>query len=340
MNSLHYYVPENPAVSFHQIGLKYASCLAKLGWDVQTKYMGQGEQAESGELAVLHPLLYLTQKYKDRFSAFLQDLGKKYQFVFGLEVADSTRISDRFVAWANLDLIKGLMLPSAYSLRAFQESGVKTPMAIVPHGFEAASPSDRFDFLKEIKTPKSLSFVINESHRKGWDMVLKGIVAHPDCLFIVKGPLMKDRPFYEKKENILVINHWLDPSDLASLYANVDFLFAPHRGGAFELNCLEASCYGLPVLASDYGPVLEYLDPKANLFIPVRNEKILWAERKDHCGLGADLDAADVLKCLGDMLVRFEDLKKQSLAQSVNLREQFNWAVVTEKMDTFIRGRL
>ena len=202
--NLDYYIPRSNHVSFHIIGLKYAKALTCMGFEVSIKYLDEAIDPES-PVAIIHPLFYLTQNQPGQFLDWLDLLNEKYSFVYGHEVADTTEISSRFANWANHKAIKYLFLPSEFSRMAFAHSGVESKMMIVPHGFCPVESSHKFDFLRDIKSKKALSFVLHESHRKGFDVTLSCLAERPDLFFVVKGPSRPESPLYDIKDNVLIV---------------------------------------------------------------------------------------------------------------------------------------
>ena len=118
---------------------------------------------------------------------------------------------------------------------------------------------------------------------------------------------------------------WLSASALASLYANCDIFMALHRGGAFELHCLEALSYGLPVLAPGHGAVLDYLNNDNASLISVKPGGRLHAAGNDHSGRAFQCELPDIAKKLHLVVANLDLFTQRAQREKEPVRKFFTW---------------
>ncbi len=332
--SLTYYRVPNPHVSFHGIANHYIAELKNLGFDVTVSDLDFNRTSfQSGkktDIGLVHPLFYFSAWKDLEFENILGGLKKYHQKLVGLEVADTTAVSNRFVSWANHDLLNGLVVPSHFSKEAFVKSGVVKTITVVPHGVSLTKASDKFDFLKKENGPIALTFVLNEPVRKGFDLFLELSQLFPEVLFVVKGLPGKSQPMI-REGNVMAIQEWLTPEDRASLYENADVYISLHRGGAFELNCLEALCYGLSLLATRAGSILDYCNDENAHLVSVDQWAPLYGPQNDHCGMGATANRDEAVQKLKNILANLP-------VQKQKIKTDHTWNQVTQKLANYLES--
>ena len=290
-------------------------------------------------IAILHTLFFFEAWHRIRFDSVIGALKKRHNVLLGMEVADTDRVSPRFVQWANHPAVNGIMVPSRFAREALWNSGVVTPLSVVPHGIRLTPPSSKFDYLRQYHRPLILSFASHSARRKGWDIVRELIPEFPSCLFVIKSNAGSEA-YFRDLPNTLIINEWLCSSDLASLYSNSDVFVSFHRGGAFELHCIEALGYGLPVVTTRYGSVLDYLnDGNAWLADVDLLETVFTDDAADHCGLGATVDIPSAQRKLKEILLNLGQSKERVRSAMNESRQDWNWQRATQKLMAFVRER-
>jgi len=325
-------------VSFHLAANHYIDHLVQSGIDVRPHDLhfslnGLHPQ-DATEIAIVHPIFYRSAWEGVSFEQIIERLRDCHETVIGMEVADTSLISERFASWASHPLLAGLALPSAFSIGAFRRAGITKRIGYVPHGVTTVRPSTRFAFLQKDRRPKILVFAVGDARRKGVDLVSRLLPEFSDCLFVLKIPT--DATFRTHLDNIVAINEWLPEVDLASLYCSCDLLLSLHRAGAFELNCLEAAAYGLPIVTPGYGCVLEYLTQENTCFVGVeRIERLRHDSRSDHCGIGATADLTDTKNQLRRLLADLASVRKRALNCQDTIRTNWSWQRAADKLVDF-----
>lgn len=336
-----YYRIPDPMISFYLVANHHLASLREMGFRVAVQDLRFPQFSEippaRRSIAVMHPLFYYRNWGGMSFDDLMCWLHQRHEFIFGMEVGDSTSISSRFVQWANHPQVNGIMLPSRCAIEAFRQSGVRTLVGLVPHGVKIHRASDRFLFLRDEKRTKVLTFRSFDFLRKGWDLVFNLIPRFPEALFIIKGPptwaLSNVMP---RVADVLIVNDWLSEEDLASLYENCDVLLSLHRGGAFELSCLEALAYGLPVIATAHGGVMDYLDESNAFLVRVGRLERLYPEGFDHSGLGATADVGDAVRRLREVLSDLRGARERVRTATEEIKRMYSWNGITGCMIEFM----
>lgn len=337
--ALTFYWVREPRSSFGLVAANHIHWLRQLGVEVVDADVGfdpAALEATAGtELAIVHPLFLYSAWRGVTFDEIVTALGRRHDIVVGMEVSDSTRISDRFAAWADHPAIDGIVVPSAFSKQAFREAGVRNAVEVISHGVATVAPSSRFASLRKDPRARVLFFGTCFGHRKGWDLTRGVIERAPDHLFVVKGAEEAAR-YFGDLANVVLIDGWLSDADLASLYVSCDVLLSPHRGGAFELNCAEAAAYGLPVVATRFGGVTDYLTSDTAFLVEPWGTEPLDPPGTDVAGMGAapDVDAsAAVLRLVLDDLAA---IRGRAQGNAMATRATLSWRRATAKLLAFV----
>lgn len=326
MSQITYYLKPQTTSSFHLVGVERIRVLRQAGYDVDQASLAY----ESGTLApVVSPApiamvdtLFDCFRYQIDFVDLIVELRRRHQIILGFEVADTTAISPTFVNWANQPGVHTLFVPSTFSRQAFIDSGVHTEVVVLPQGARLSTPSATFEELRCDPRPKILNFQVRDPHRKGADLLLRLAKKFPEALFVVKGAWP---PTLEVPRNFYLVPDWLSPPDLAALYACSDVLISLHRGGAFELNCLEALCHGVPVVATAAAGVLEFLTPENAHLVRVESSAPLYPPASPHCGDGFTADLQDAEAHLQTLLKNLAQEQQRARVLGHALLQQYRW---------------
>ncbi len=297
--------------------------LPKFGWNVHSILMsdlitrGVGTKDSVGIIQPVFSVFQNNYVHIGRLKTF-------HRRVCGFDVADTDALHPSAVAMANhMDL---LMVPSEQSKRVYVNSGVKTRVEAVPHGVGPlfSSPDTAPLHLVPKDGVKILFFFLHSYLRKGHDIV-QSVMARlfrerSDIRLIVKGgdPVVQN-------QRTTTVPGWLREGDLVHLYDACDILFAPSRGGGFELNILEAMARGLPVATSDWPTIQEYTEGHAvtinsrGMVKPLPGDPI-------HIGYGVDPDPEDAYLKLEYMIENLEELKKKAMAYAPLVRSKYSWS--------------
>lgn len=181
-------------------------------------------------------------------------------------VFEGTRLFDEWIAPMNT--APRIWCPSRAVRELFRNNGVKSPIAVIPHGIDPAvfEPAERpasepFTFL----SVNSWTGVSND--RKGVDLLLRAFdeefgPEEPVRLHLKLSTFWAviEPGFYEsalllllghRNPNITFDDRCLPEADVPALYHQADCFVAPTRGEGFGLTILEALASGLPVITTE-----------------------------------------------------------------------------------------
>ena len=162
----------------------------------------------------------------------------------------------------------------------------KNKVKIVPHGvdLDVFFPSEQTE--KEgVQTPRTFTFLCNKGFRNELDrggiqhaikaflnefkkgeakLMIKLNLAYamsPEALneIIIKYYKETKKPKSEMPE-IMAIYENLSPKQLSIMYNQCDVLLNPTEGEAFSLPCIEAMVCGKPVITTNFGGQIDYID--------------------------------------------------------------------------------
>ena len=340
---LTYYLHPDPKISFSIVANHHIASLIRSGIKVHSIPLSTELNRiplPRTEIAIVHPLFYAKAWPCISFEEMMSRLSMHHPFILGVEVADGTQISPALVSWANDPRLCAILLPSRFSANSFINAGVFTEIQIFPHAYDVVPASDRFLYLSRDNKPVILCFFLNDFFRKGQDQVGQLVQKNPDKIFVFK--TNQPHVFRELSHlpNVTLMTEWLSESDLTSLYQNCDILLSLHRGGAFELNCLEALINGMIVMAPRKGAVLDYLTDCNSRLINISNKVIVHPHQNDHCGEYYHIDIDHANQELNSICSDLENQKSKIKKQLNNLRKKHSWDVVCMEMIQFLKRKL
>lgn len=247
-------------------------------------------------LVVVHPYFYNAARLGERVERLLC----RTRGLVGVDVADSDRLSNLAVSMTHY--AEAVVVPSEWARDAYVRSGVRVPVHVVPHGvddsyFTEPPRVQSFGDLARLKRERGLVYLLHfcwhSPYRKGLDLVLKAYEAvrreRRDVVLVAKfmpGDSLEEHVI--RRLGGVVVKGWLSEEQKRELYDLCDVYLLFSRGGAFELNGLEALVRGEVVLAADGGPWTEYL-PRFSL---VRSRPCPWVLKDNpiHVGGGVEVD--------------------------------------------------
>jgi len=272
---------------------------------------------------------------------------KKFDRLIAVEVADSDRLSDQAVEIANMfDVI---VVPSTFSRDAFVNSGVKRPVRVAPHGLDfewyllpnfwhsslnymvGQNIWELYQYKQKTGKKLILFWLWHSAGRKGWPEVKRfyeKLRRRRDDVILVLKTYGPNPPELEEVRHLGAINiyGWISEYEKMALFDLAEITLNFSRGGAFELNCLEALGRGKPCLAhrccgwADYVP--DFIAVKKGERVqPLPGNHI-------HVGYGYTVDVDDAVDKAEQILDNYDEYlaKLEEYKQRV-LMSKFNWYV-------------
>ncbi len=189
----------------------------------------------------------------------------------------------------HVDTMRGateVWTPSEFSRRALVDSGVASPVHVIPNGIDPAVFSPIGERLA-LATQKRFKFLYvgGTIYRKGIDLLLQAyaqmFAAHDDVCLVIKDlgatthyrgqtaeGLIAEHRARPNAPEILYLADDLPQHDVAALYRACDVLVAPYRGEGFCLPALEAMACGVPVIVTEGGSTGDFVEADVGWPIP------------------------------------------------------------------------
>ncbi|RKP57387.1 glycosyltransferase [Cohnella endophytica] len=205
---------------------------------------------------------------------------KQYDTIIINTVWETTRIPKR---WINpINQSDAVFVPSRQNRQAMRDSGIRTPIFIVPHGVDAKMfvPMNKQLPSKKANRPFTFISVFGFQHRKNPEGLLKAyweeFSSSDNVRLIIKtngyAAYENDRwirsriQFYKAKLGIRkstapiqIIARHINTKSLRSIYAQGHAFVLPTRGEGIGLPFLESMASGVPVITTGWGGHMDFL---------------------------------------------------------------------------------
>lgn len=209
----------------------------------------------------------------------------------GYTIFEMSRIPKVWTPYCNE--MEVLWTGSEYSKEAFVNSGVKTPIHVLPHALDIEAFSSAKPW--QIENRRSFAFlsVFDFTSRKGWQDLLRAywtaFDAKDDICLILKvffGDFSEASRVdiarrivnyrlslgFEDRAPILLYGHDVANSDMPGLYKSADCYVGISREG-FGLSYAEAMAAGLACIGPQVGGTRQYMNPDNSLLIDYVGEE-------------------------------------------------------------------
>jgi len=301
-----------------------------------------------GRNVLLHPILYSVMgDTLEQYSKKIQRLRKLLRIknkLGGFETTDSDKISRWAVDILNqLDLV---IVPSTFARNTLQNSGVTTPIEVLPHGVpeEFLSPDktithpqllELLNFKVKHRTIFVLHHLPHSGYRKGSDLVyevMKKIQEKQPNVYLVVKRLSVLDPVLGRLLNLrsFEIGEELNWKDYANLYDLCDVCLAPSRGGGFECVGIEAIARGTPILVPENGCFRDYI--QYTVPIKVNSHPEVLPGNPIHIGRGFQVDLSDFYEKLIQVIKNLEVYKQKFKKYAEEVRWKYSWSTICDRL--------
>jgi glycosyltransferase involved in cell wall biosynthesis len=192
-------------------------------------------------------------------------------FKIGYTMLEVDGLPREWVRQANL--MNEVWVPSEFNKVTFLNSGVKTPIHIIPLGVDPAyfspaivgfKPKSSYTFLSvfewgERKAPEILIKAFSDEFKASEDVVLICKANNFDPSVDIKAQINKLNLRANGGRIVLAQNRILDRYELGSLYRSADCFVLPTRGEGWGMPILEAMACGLPVIATNWSSQQDFM---------------------------------------------------------------------------------
>lgn len=137
------------------------------------------------------------------------------------------------------------------------------------------------------------------------------------------------------------IERFLSEDEMAEMYVRSDVLIAPFRGEGFGIKMIDAIAAGALTVAPNYGGPKDFLNIGVNLDVEYELEQVDKGLDYNHLFLNESyVDCAvkydSLVKQLSRSHKEFKKLSADALQKSSEVRKQFSWSVLGEKLAKFV----
>jgi len=345
-NTIYYVYPQHHDVSFKFIAQQHIKMLKEkyTVYEIPSLSFYQFTPFRR-PISIIHPFFYSMWHWGKIEFSFFEQYRTKVSAIIGVEVADSDKISEKFIDYAN-NYADAMILNSEWSVRAFVNSGLKIPAYKVVHNFnprllakdEELKIDDQIAYIEKIKKEKKIKLIMislwHSDFRKGGDLFHK--IARQiqkernDIYFLVKsGGARVD--FQDLKMFNLTGN--TDFDNIVKMYRISDLYLLTSRGGSFELNGLEAFVSKIPTIATRGGAWEEYFPPKLkDLLIDSCDYPTVLPGNPIHIGKGVEICVDKAIDKILEVLDNLDDYKAK-IEENYNFWiENFSYETVKKQL--------
>jgi glycosyltransferase involved in cell wall biosynthesis len=237
--------------------------------------------------------------------------------------------------------------PSRWGVEVFRQAGVTRPLRSMPLGFDPARfrpglPAHRIagrcTFLSvfewgERKAPELLLRAFAAAFTARDDVALVLRVNNFDGDVDVPGEIARLGLPADAPPVLLLLNHQVRADELGSLYCSADCFVLPTRGEGWGMPALEAMACGLPVIATAWSGLTEFLDEEVAL--PVRPRALIDARAKCPYYEGfrwADPDFDELVGRLRWVYRNREAARELGRRAATRAGERWTWAQTAERI--------
>lgn len=267
-------------------------------------------------------------------------------FDFGLidnevKIANTMIESDQIGStWVNAcSRMDYILVPNEFQKQAFEKSGIKKPVIVIPHGTE----TEKFPFYerpeRDIFTFGIVGY-LNE--RKGVFDVIRAFASEfePDepVRLVLKTSNMAFGYYrYFHDTRITTIKSLLPLGGINDLYRSFDCFVFPSRAEGVGQPPREAMATGLPVIATKYSGLEEICDPEISYpLLPVRYEVGVNPQNIEQPGRWAKIDIRELMYQMRYVYEHKEESRQKGKKAAQWIRNNFSWERCAAKMKEFL----
>ena len=343
---IYYVYPQHHDVSFKFVAREHIKMLKEkyLVYEIPALSFYQFTPFRN-PISIIHPFFYSMWKWTNVEFSFFKKYRSKVSEIIGVEVADSDKISEKFVDYAN-NLADKIIVNSEWSKNAFKNSGLKIPIYKVVHNFNERlladdnelKVDDQLKYIEKVKKEKKIKLIMislwHSDFRKGADLfhvIAKEIQKERDDIyFLVKsGGARTD--FKDIKMFNLTGN--TDFDNIIKMYRISDLYLLTSRGGSFELNGLEAFVSKIPTIATKDGAWKEYFPNELkDLLVEPCDRPTVLPNNSIHIGQGVQMCINEAVEKILNVLDNY-DKYKSKIEENYNFwKENFSYETVKKQL--------
>ncbi len=250
-------------------------------------------------------------------------------------------------AWvAGCNSMDEIWVPASFNVDTFRSSGVTVPIHVVPLGVDVDyfhpeitgfRPSTRFTFLSvfewgERKAPEVLLRAFAEEFKDSEDVLLLLSVSNRDPQVDVHQQIAAlDLP--PTAPIVVMLNPTFTSHQMGSLYRSADAFVLPTRGEGWGMPVLEAMACGLPVIATRWSGLADFLHEGVGY--PLEPKRLVPAEARCPYYEGfewADPDVEQLRALMRQVADDPEAAREKGLVAAAEVAATWTWDHVAAKV--------
>ncbi|MCU1462940.1 MAG: Family 2 glycosyl transferase [Acidimicrobiales bacterium] len=231
-------------------------------------------------------------------------------------------------------------VPCAQNVEMFRESGLRVPIAVLPHGVD----TKRFPL---IERPARETFTFGTfgdlTVRKGYDVLLKAFInefRHEDDVRLMFKSVGFVPDLVSNDPRISMANGRADDDEIVGFLSHLDAFVLPSRGEGFGLCGIEAMATGLPTVATNWGGPADYLDPVDSLPLSCRLVRVdgAWAHQTQFFGQWAEPDVEHLQALMRWLYEHPAEAADMGRRASLRVHTEWTWQRAARRLVNLLDG--
>ncbi|MFD1265964.1 glycosyltransferase [Paenibacillus motobuensis] len=214
---------------------------------------------------------------------------KRFDHLILNTVWEAAKIPNSWLS--TIDQFDATCVPSHHNLEIMNNSGVHTPVFLVPHGTDTNKfqPENRKLAIKEAEGKFTFVSVFDFNHRKNPETLLRAyweeFTSEDRVALVIKtakkywdgnkrqsvehkiSEYKKKLGFGDETAPLIVLAGVLEDNDLTGVYTLGNAFVLPTRGEGVGMPFMEALASGIPVIATRWGGQMDFLNEKNSFLI-------------------------------------------------------------------------
>jgi len=261
---------------------------------------------------------------------------------------ETTEVPERWIElYNNFDEV---WVPSSFCKKTYNRKDLSCPVRVIPMGVDESLYCNKHK--KNQKETFTFLATGQWIDRKGWDLLIKSYISEFMGQFDVR---LCIKTYNDKKTNeemireyldfdiknstymprIMIKNEKVDEINMPFFYNEADCYILPSRGEAFNLPALEAMSSSLPVIVSDFGGHLDFVNEDFSWLVPVKRLSHL-SERL--CKINsaykdlwfAEPEISDIRKIMRYVYENRDEVKEKGAKARKYVEENLFWDKATD----------
>ena len=230
-----------------------------------------------------------------------------------------------------------VLVPNKFQETVFKESGVESPVFVIPHGTE----TEKFPYFERPKREIFTFGIVGWlNDRKGVFDVIRAFASEFDNNEPVRLILKTSNPSFGYYSNfndprITTINKLTSPEELNLLYQSLDCFVFPSKAEGIGQPPREAMATGLPVILTKWSGLSEI--SLKSISYPI--EPIAFTERKEweeQPGNWAEIDIAELMYWMRYVYEHQSKAKLKGKKAAEFIRKNYSWEAAAKAMKCFL----